>query len=192
MPTTHAKRICPPEPIIFKATPALPGRTTTSSSPVFRQMDWEVGFAAVIGTKAQHHRRQGAGVRCRLHHPQHVRCFQFRRASGQRQGCDTFAPIGPWLVTTDEITDPQNSDMWLDVNSDRMQTGADHDFNVAVGRLLQPVLRRPATSTTGTPPGGYGQSPNPPAQARRRDARIKGLGEQRQKVVAANNRGAPY
>jgi 2-keto-4-pentenoate hydratase/2-oxohepta-3-ene-1,7-dioic acid hydratase in catechol pathway len=108
------------------------------------------------------------------------------------KGFDTAGPIGPWLVTTDEIRDPQNLDMWLDLNGKRMQTGNTKTmiFNCAqiVSHVSQYMTLLPGdVITTGTPPGvGMGIKPNPvflkPGDVM--TLGVQGLGEQKQKVVA--------
>jgi 2-keto-4-pentenoate hydratase/2-oxohepta-3-ene-1,7-dioic acid hydratase in catechol pathway len=109
------------------------------------------------------------------------------------KGFDTAGPIGPWLVTTDEITDPQGLGMWLDVNVDRMQTGNTRDMVFSVAQLVSHVshymtLLPGDIITTGTPAGvGMYRKPEPvflkPGDVI--TLGIKGLGEQRQRVVAA-------
>jgi len=108
------------------------------------------------------------------------------------KGCDTFGPVGPWLVTRDEIGDVQNLDLWLDVNGKRMQTGNTRTMIFGVATLVSYVSRfltlEPGDLiTTGTPPGvGLGQKPQPcylkPGDVMRLG--IQKLGEQQQKLVA--------
>ena len=111
--------------------------------------------------------------------------YQLKRGAsqwGKGKGCDTFGPLGPWLVTTDEIKDPQNLDMWLDVNGVRRQTGNTRTmiFGVAdiVADLSQYMTLVPGdVITTGTPPGvGMGMKPEPgvPEGGRRRHAGHRG------------------
>ena len=113
------------------------------------------------------------------------------------KGCPTFGPIGPWLVTKDEIPDPQNLSMWLDVNGERMQKGSTTTmiFNVAkiVSYVSHFMILEPGdVITTGTPPGvGMGQKP--PRYLKAGDVvslGIQGLGEQRQRFVAYDNKNA--
>ncbi|MBI2317920.1 MAG: fumarylacetoacetate hydrolase family protein, partial [Betaproteobacteria bacterium] len=122
------------------------------------------------------------------------RAFQTQSSQWDKgKGCDTFGPIGPWLVTTDEITDPQNLDMWLDVNMERMQSGNTRTMIFSVAKIVAYCSRFMTLLpgdiiTTGTPPGvGFGKKPVPiflkPGDVM--NLGIKGLGEQRQKVVAA-------
>ncbi|MGI8894485.1 MAG: fumarylacetoacetate hydrolase family protein, partial [Casimicrobiaceae bacterium] len=120
--------------------------------------------------------------------------FQLRHGAsqwGKGKGCDTFGPIGPWLVTTDEIPDPQNLDMWLDVNGVRKQTGNTRTMIFGAADLVADVSRYMTllpgdVITTGTPPGvGMGMKPQQFLKAG--DVvtlGIQGLGEQKQKVVA--------
>src|SRR2546429_906384 len=120
--------------------------------------------------------------------------FQMERGGtwDKGKGCDTFGPVGPWLVTRDEIGDVQNLDLWLDVNGKRMQTGNTRTMIFGVATLVSYVSRfltlEPGDLiTTGTPPGvGLGQKPQPcylkPGDVMRLG--IEKLGEQQQKVVA--------
>ena len=123
------------------------------------------------------------------------RDYQLKKGGSQwskGKGCDTFGPIGPWLVTTDEIKDPQNLDMWLDVNGARRQTGNTRTMIFGVAALVSDLskcmtLLPGDIITTGTPPGvGLGMKPEPqflkPGDVV--TLGIKGLGEQRQEVVA--------
>jgi 2-keto-4-pentenoate hydratase/2-oxohepta-3-ene-1,7-dioic acid hydratase in catechol pathway len=110
------------------------------------------------------------------------------------KGCDTFGPVGPWLVTTDEVPDPQNLDMWLEVNGKRYQTGNTRTMVFGVAHLVSYISRfmtlQPGdVISTGTPPGvGLGQKPDPvylePGDRMRLG--IEGLGEQEQTVHAWN------
>ncbi len=122
------------------------------------------------------------------------RSFQIDRGGsqwGKGKGCDTFGPMGPWLVTRDEIEDVQSLDMWLDVNGERMQNGNTStmifDCNYLVSYLSRFMTLMPGdVITTGTPPGvGLGMDPQRwliPGDVM--TLGISGLGEQRQKVVA--------
>jgi 2-keto-4-pentenoate hydratase/2-oxohepta-3-ene-1,7-dioic acid hydratase in catechol pathway len=107
------------------------------------------------------------------------------------KGCDTFGPIGPYLVTTDEIRNPQNLDMWLDVNGVRRQTGNTRTMIFGIAALVADVSRYMTLLpgdiiTTGTPPGvGLGMKPTP-QYLKAGDVvtlGIQGLGDQRQKIV---------
>ncbi len=199
----HAKESnlpIPSEPVVFmKATTCINGPNDDVIQPKgSTKLDWEVELGVVIGTKAQYVSEDKA--------LQHVagycivndvseRDFQVGRPGGQwdkGKGCDSFGPIGPWLVTTDEITDPQKLDMWLDVNGKRMQTGNTQTMIFGVAQVVSHVsqfmtLMPGDIITTGTPPGvGMGIKPNPvfltPGDVV--SLGIRGLGEQRQKVVA--------
>ena len=188
----------PPEPIVFmKATTCISGPYDDVVQPRnSTKLDWEVELAFVIGTKAQYVKREDA--------LQHVagycvvndvseRAFQMATSQWDKgKGFDTAGPIGPWLVTTDEIPDPQVLDMWLDVNGKRMQTGNTRTmiFDVAaiVSHCSQYMTLLPGDIvTTGTPPGvALGMKPTP-VYLKPGDVMalgIQGLGEQRQKVVA--------
>ena len=107
------------------------------------------------------------------------------------KGCETFGPLGPWLVTPDEIKDIQNLDMWLDVNGERMQTGSTRTMVFGVSHLVSyvshfMVLEPGDVITTGTPPG-VGMAMKPPKYLRPGDVitlGIQGLGVQCQKVTA--------
>ena len=122
------------------------------------------------------------------------RDFQLERASqwDKGKGCDTFGPIGPWLVTTDEVADPQKLDMWLDVNGKRMQNGNTQTMIFGVAQIVslrQPVhdaaARRHHHHRHAAGRGhGHQAQPGVPQAGRRDDAGIHGLGEQKQKIVA--------
>ena len=111
------------------------------------KIDWEVELGIVIGTKA-HYVERGRRARARrrllLVNDVSEREFQLERGGqwDKGKGCDTFGPVGPWLVTADEVGDPQALDLWLDVNGERCQTGntGDHDLRLrASGQLHQPL-----------------------------------------------------
>lgn len=189
----------PKEPVLFmKATSALSGPSDDIVIPPGAlKTDWEVELGVVIGTRARHVSAADA--------LQHVagyvlvndvseRAFQMERGGqwDKGKGCDTFGPIGPWLVTADEVGDVQQLGMWLDVNGQRMQTGntATMIFNVAqiVSYLSRFMTLNPGdVITTGTPPGvGMGQKPNPVFLKAGDVMRlgIDKLGEQQQTVYA--------
>jgi len=197
----HAKETgspIPPEPIVFmKATTCISGPDDDVVQPKHStQLDWEVELAFVIGTKAQYVRKEDAlkhvAGYCVVNDVSE-RAFQFATNQWDKgKGFDSAGPIGPWLVTTDEIPDPQVLDMWLDVNGQRMQTGNTRTmiFDVAtlVSHLSEYMTLLPGDIvTTGTPPGvGLGMKPNP-VYLKPGDVMtlgIQGLGAQRQKVVA--------
>ena len=150
----------------------------------------------VIGTKAQYVEEK----RALAHVAGYLICndvsereYQIERGGqwDKGKGCDTFGPLGPWLVTRDEVADPQNLDMWLDVNGQRMQTGNTRTMIFGVAHLVSYVshfmtLMPGDVITTGTPPG-VGLAKNPPVFLKPGDVMslgINGLGEQRQKCAA--------
>ncbi|MEJ2173405.1 MAG: fumarylacetoacetate hydrolase family protein [bacterium] len=197
----HAKETgspIPPEPIVFmKATTCISGPVDDVVQPKHStQLDWEVELAFVIGAKAQYVKKEDAlkhvAGYCVVNDVSE-RAFQFATNQWDKgKGFDTAGPIGPWLVTTDEIPNPQVLDMWLDVNGQRMQTGNTRTmiFDVAtlVSHLSEYMTLLPGDIvTTGTPPGvGLGMKPNP-VYLKPGDVMtlgIQGLGAQRQKVVA--------
>jgi 2-keto-4-pentenoate hydratase/2-oxohepta-3-ene-1,7-dioic acid hydratase in catechol pathway len=188
----------PAEPIVFsKATTCISGPNDDVIQPKnSTKLDWEIELGVVIGTKAQY-----VGVDKALDHVAGYcvvndiseRAFQMATSQWDKgKGFDTAGPIGPWLVTTDEITDPQKLDMWLDLNGKRMQSGNTRTMIFSVAQIVSHVsqymtLLPGDIITTGTPPGvGMGIKPNPvwlkPGDVM--TLGIKGLGEQRQKVVA--------
>ena len=160
--------------------------------------DWEVELGVVIGRTARHVDKKDAlkhvAGYCIVNDVSE-REYQMKRSAtqwGKGKGCDTFGPIGPWLVTADEIKDPQNLDMWLDVNGMRRQTGNTRTMIFGVADLVADVSKYMTLLpgdmiTTGTPPGvGMGMKPEP-QYLKPGDVvtlGIAGLGEQRQKVIA--------
>jgi 2-keto-4-pentenoate hydratase/2-oxohepta-3-ene-1,7-dioic acid hydratase in catechol pathway len=187
----------PPEPIIFmKATSAIVGPNDAIEIPRGSQKtDWEVELGVVIGKAAKYVSQEAAldhvAGYCLINDVSE-RSFQAERQGQWTKGksCDTFGPIGPWLVTPDEIDDPQNLVMRLEVNGRRFQNGstATMVYGVAylVSYLSQFMSLQPGDIiSTGTPPGvGLGQNPNIFLKAG--DVvtlSIDGLGEQRQDVV---------
>ena len=121
------------------------------------------------------------------------RVFQIERSGGQwtkGKGCETFGPLGPWLVTKDEIPNPQKLDMWLDVNGEKRQRGSTRTMIFGIAHCVWYcsqffVLEPGDVITTGTPPG-VGLGMKPPQFLKARDVvrlGIEGLGEQQQKVV---------
>ena len=188
----------PREPIVFmKATTCIQGPDDPVMLPKgSTRTDWEVELGIVIGTKAQYVTKKDA-----LRHVAGYtivndvseREYQLERGPqwDKGKGCDTFGPIGPWLVTADEIANPQRLAMWLDVNGQRMQAGNTRTMIFGVAHLVSYVSRFMTLMpgdiiTTGTPPGvGMGQKP--PRYLKKGDVMtlgIEGLGEQRQEVVA--------
>jgi 2-keto-4-pentenoate hydratase/2-oxohepta-3-ene-1,7-dioic acid hydratase in catechol pathway len=191
----------PTEPIFFmKATSCLSGPHDDVIKPKdSTRLDWEVELGFVIGKKASYVSEAEAldhvAGFC-LVNDVSEREFQLGRPGGQwdkGKGCDTFGPVGPWLVTKDEIGDTGNLPMWLEVNGRRYQDGSSATM-VFKPAFLVAYLSRFFTLhpgdivTTGTPPGvGLGQKPTPIFLKVGDEMRlgIDGLGEQRQTVVEA-------
>ena len=197
----HAKEAgmpIPAEPIVFsKATSCISGPSDDIIQPKgSTKLDWELELGVVIGSKAQY-----VAVDEALEHVAGYcvvndvseRAFQLATSQWDKgKGFDTGGPIGPWLVTTDEIRDPQNLDMWLDLNGKRMQSGNTRTMIFSVAQIVSHVsqymtLLPGDIITTGTPSGvGMGIKPNPvwlkPGDVL--TLGIRGLGEQRQKIVA--------
>ena len=190
----------PKEPILFlKANSAICGPNDDVEIPRKSvKTDWEVELGVVIGAPAKYiteaeAMKHVAGY-CVINDVSE-REFQIERGGqwDKGKGCDTFGPIGPWLVTRDEIKNPDNLDMWLEVDGKRYQNGNTRTmiFNVAqiVSYLSHFMSLQPGdVISTGTPPGvGMGQKPNPiylkAGQVMKLG--IAGLGEQRQKTVQA-------
>jgi len=189
----------PAEPILFmKATSAVIGPNDTVILPKNTlKPDWEVELGVVIGRDARYIEEKDAlgyvAGYCVVNDLSE-RHFQTERGGQWTKGksADTFGPIGPWLVTTDEIADPQNLKMWLEVDGHRYQNGSTKTmiFGVAhvVAYISQFMSLQPGdVISTGTPPGvGMGQKPDPiwlkPGQTMRLG--VEGLGEQSQKTVA--------
>lgn len=189
----------PQQPVIFmKATSAIVGAfDDVMIPPGSEKTDWEVELGVVIGDAARNVSREGA-----LEHVAGYlvvndvseRAFQFDHGGQWVKGksCDTFAPLGPWLVTRDEIPDPQDLAMHLSVNGHRYQDGNTRTMIFDVATLVSHISRYMAllpgdVISTGTPPGvGLGQ--RPPVYLKPGDVMeldIAGLGVQRQRVVAA-------
>jgi 2,4-didehydro-3-deoxy-L-rhamnonate hydrolase len=197
----HAKEAgmaIPAEPIVFsKATTCISGPNDDVIQPKnSTKLDWEIELGVVIGSKAQYLSVDKAldcvAGYCVVNDISE-RAFQLATSQWDKgKGFDTAGPIGPWLVTTDEITDPQRLDMWLDVNGKRMQAGNTRTMVFSVAQIVSHVsqymtLMPGDIITTGTPPGvGMGIKPAPvflkPGDVM--TLGIKGLGEQKQKVVA--------
>ena len=188
----------PTEPIVFmKATTCINGPSDDIVQPRnSTKLDWELELGVVIGTKAQYVPADGAlehvAGYCVVNDVSE-RAFQMATTQWDKgKGFDTAGPIGPWLVTTDEITDPQTLDMWLDVNGKRMQKGNTRTMVFSCAKIISHVsqymtLLPGDIICTGTPPGvGLGIKPSPvflkPGDVM--TLGIEGLGEQRQKVVS--------
>jgi 2-keto-4-pentenoate hydratase/2-oxohepta-3-ene-1,7-dioic acid hydratase in catechol pathway len=189
----------PKEPIIFnKAPTCLCGPNDNTIIPKDSvKLDYEVELGIVIGKRARYLDRSKAMSAVAgyfLSNDVSERSFQIDRSGGQwnkGKGCESFGPIGPWLVTRDEIKDPQNLDMWLDVNGERRQTGNTRTMIFGVEHLVwycsQFFVMEPGDIiVTGTPPGvGLGFKPEPKF-LKAGDVvtlGIQGLGEQRQTIV---------
>lgn len=188
----------PPEPVIFmKATSAICGPNDPIIVPRgSEKTDWEVELAVIIGTKAKYVSEAEAlnyVAGYAVANDVSERAFQAERAGQWTKGksCDNFGQLGPWLVTRDEVPDPQNLSMWLTVNGKKMQNGSTKTmvYGVAhvVSYLSQFMTLHPGdVISTGTPPG-VGMGMKPQQYLRPGDVvelGIEGLGQQRQDVVA--------
>ena len=188
----------PAEPVVFmKATSCIQGPNDAVMLPRGSvKTDWEVELGVVIGTRARYVSEAEAlghvAGYCTINDISE-REYQIERGGtwDKGKGCDTFGPLGPWLVTRDDIADPQNLSMWLDVNGKRMQTGSTQTMVFSVAKIVSYVsefmtLEPGDVITTGTPPG-VGLGMKPPVYLKAGDTMalgIEGLGEQRQTVVA--------
>jgi 2,4-didehydro-3-deoxy-L-rhamnonate hydrolase len=198
----HAKETgnpIPGEPIFFlKANTALSGPNDSIEKPRgSTKLDWEVEIAAIIGTRAKYVSEAEA-----LNHVAGYcvcndvseRNFQIERLGQWTKGKshDTFGPVGPWLVTKDEVPDVQNLSLWLDVNGKRRQTGSTSTMIFSMAKCISYVsqfltLLPGDIITTGTPPG-VGTGMKPPHFLSVGDVvtlGIESLGEQRQEIIAA-------
>jgi len=202
----HAKETGSPIPehpvVFFKATSCISGPNDNVMVPKdSTQLDWEVELVIVIGRKAQYVSEKDAlryvAGYC-VGNDVSEREFQLKKSASQwskGKGCDTFGPLGPWLVTTDEVDDVQNLGMWLDVNGERRQTGNTRTMIFGVAAVVADVSKYMTllpgdVITTGTPPG-VALGMKPPVWLKAGDVMtlgIDGLGEQRQKVVPFNGR----
>ncbi|MFB8344071.1 fumarylacetoacetate hydrolase family protein [Brucella cytisi] len=188
----------PPEPVIFmKATSAIVGPNDDLLIPRgSEKTDWEVELGIVIGKTAKYVSEDDAldyvAGYCTLHDVSE-RAFQIERAGQWTKGksCDTFGPTGPWLVTKDEVADPQNLGMWLKVNGETMQDGSTKTMVYGVRHLVSYLsqfmsLQSGDIISTGTPPG-VGMGMKPPRYLKAGDVvelGIEGLGTQKQNVRA--------
>jgi 2,4-didehydro-3-deoxy-L-rhamnonate hydrolase len=188
----------PTEPIIFNKAPScICGPNDDVIIPRgSTKLDWEVELAIVIGRTASYvseNDAMGHVAGFCICNDVSERVFQNERGGSwsKGKGCPTFGPLGPWLVTPDEIADVQDLDMWLDVDGKRMQTGSTKTmiFSAAflVSYISQFMILEPGdVITTGTPPG-VGLGMKPPrflAVGNVMSLGIAGLGSQRQTVVA--------
>lgn len=184
------------EPVIFmKATSCIVGPSDDIVLPRGSiKTDWEVELGIVIGARASYVATADALKHVAGYvvvHDVSERAFQLERGGqwDKGKGCDSFGPIGPWLVTTDEIADVQNLDLWLDVNGERMQRGNTRTMIFSCAEIVSYVsqfmtLLPGDVICTGTPPG-VGMSRQPPRFLRSGDVvtlGIEALGEQRQVV----------
>ena len=189
----------PSEPIIFmKPTSALVGCNDAIVLPQGSvKSDWEVELGVAIGRKARYvseaEALQYVAGYCVVNDVSE-REYQIERGGtwDKGKGCDTFGPVGPWLVTADEVGDPQNLSMFLEVNGHRFQNGSTKTMIFGVAQLVSYVSRFMTLYpgdliSTGTPPGvGMGVKPNPVFLKAGDSIRlgIEKLGEQNQKVYA--------
>ena len=191
----------PAEPVLFmKASSAVIGANDAVVLPrESRKSDWEVELGVVIGTTARYVSEEDAlshvAGYCVVNDLSE-REYQLERGGqwDKGKGCDTFGPIGPWLVTSDEVADPQNLGLWLEVNGKRVQDGNTRTMVFGVANLVSYISRFMTLYpgdiiSTGTPPGvGMGQKPAAvylkPGDTMRLG--ISGLGEQQQTVHAWN------
>ena len=188
----------PPEPILFmKATSAICGPNDPTLIPrSSSKTDWEVELGVVIGTRAKHVPEDRAlehvAGYCIVNDVSE-REFQIERAGQWTKGKshDSFGPTGPWLVTRDEVADPQALALWLDVNGERVQDGSTRTMVYGVAHLVAYASRfmtlHPGdVIATGTPPG-VGLGMKPPRFLKPGDVvelGVEGLGQQRQEVIA--------
>lgn len=187
----------PAEPVVFtKANSCIQGPNDPVMLPKGSvKTDWEVELGVVIGTRARYVSQKDAlnyvAGFCVVNDVSE-RAWQLEHGLtwDKGKGFDTFGPIGPWLVTRDEIANVQKLGMWLDVNGQRMQTGNTKTMIFNVAKLVSYVsqlntLMPGDVITTGTPPG-VGMGMKPPVFLKKGDVitlGIEGLGEQRQEVV---------
>jgi 2-keto-4-pentenoate hydratase/2-oxohepta-3-ene-1,7-dioic acid hydratase in catechol pathway len=189
----------PKEPVVFtKARSCVVGPFDDVVIPKgSEKTDWEVELGVVIGSRASYVSEKDAMAHvagyCVINDVSE-RAYQLERGGGQwtkGKGCPTFGPIGPWLVTADEVADPQKLSMWLDVNGERMQNGSTATMIFGVRMLVAylshfMILEPGDVITTGTPPG-VGSGKKPPRFLKAGDTvslGIERLGQQAQRVVA--------
>ena len=187
----------PTEPIVFmKAITCLSGPNDTVMLPKeVSKADWEVELGVIIGSKAQYVSEKNAldfvAGYCVVNDLSE-RAFQLERGSqwDKGKGCDTFGPVGPWLVTRDEVPHPQKLSMWLDLNGERRQTGNTRTMIFSVANIISYLSRFMTLMpgdiiATGTPPGvGMGMKPQQfLTHGDTLHLGIEGLGEQHQQVI---------
>jgi len=189
----------PEEPIIFnKAPTCICGPNDDTMIPKqSAKLDYEVELGVVIGSRARYlakNKAMDAVAGYCLANDVSERVFQIERSGGQwtkGKGCETFGPLGPWLVTKDEIRDPQRLNIWLTVNGESRQKGSTRTMVFGVAHLVWYcsqffVLKPGDVIVTGTPPGvGLGFKPEPKFLKAGDVVRlgIDGLGEQQQKIA---------
>lgn len=192
----------PSEPVIFmKATTSICGPNDDTITPKnATKLDYEVELGIVIGTKAQYVSEEKAldyVAGYTIVNDVSERVFQMQSSQWDKgKSADTFGPIGPWLVTTDEITDPQTLDMWLDVNTERRQESNTRDMIFSCAKIVSYVshfmtLMPGDIICTGTPSGVAIGIKDRDAYLKPGDVvtlGIKGLGEQRQKILPFNGK----
>jgi 2,4-diketo-3-deoxy-L-fuconate hydrolase len=193
----EAKMPIPAEPVVFmKATTCISGPDDPIIKPVdSTKLDWEVELGIVIGRET----RRVSEAKALDHvagycvfHDVSERAFQLERGGqwDKGKGCDSFGPIGPWLVTKDEIADPQALRLWLEVNGERMQDSTTADMIFSCAEIVSYVSRFMTllpgdVICTGTPQGvgmGRGRFLQVGDKVR---LGVEGLGEQQQMVIAA-------
>ncbi|MGC5778771.1 fumarylacetoacetate hydrolase family protein [Methylobacterium sp. NFXW15] len=195
----------PSEPVVFtKAISSLHGPNDPVMLPKDSvKGDWEVELGIVIGRRASYVEETDALAHVAgycLVNDVSEREYQIERGGtwDKGKGCDTFGPVGPWLVTADEVGDPQALDLWLDVNGKRMQTGNTRTMIFTCAHIVSYLSRFMTLMpgdviTTGTPPGvGMGMKPQP-VYLKPGDVMTLGiekLGQQRQDVLAWQRREA--
>jgi 2,4-didehydro-3-deoxy-L-rhamnonate hydrolase len=187
----------PKEPVVFtKQVNCISGpNDTVTLPPKSKKGDWEVELGVIIGTKAKNIKEADAlkyvAGYCTINDLSE-REFQIERSGQWTKGksYDTFGPIGPWLVTKDEVKDPQNLDMGLELNGKRVQTGNTSTMVFGVAKIVSHLsefftLMPGDIITTGTPPGvGMGMKPSKYLKpGDKMKIWIEGLGEQNQVVV---------
>ena len=202
----HARETGSPIPehpvVFFKAPSCIVGPNDNVMVPKdSTQLDWEVELVVVIGSTARHVAEKDAMKYVAGYcagNDVSEREFQLKKGASQwskGKGCDTFGPLGPWLVTKDEIKDPQSLGMWLDVNGERRQTGSTNTMIFGVAAVVADVSRYMTllpgdVITTGTPPG-VALGMKPPVWLKAGDVitlGVDGLGTQKQKVVPFKGR----
>ena len=188
----------PTEPVVFfKASSSVVGPNDNIVIPKnSEKTDWEVELAVVIGKRANYVSEEDAMdyvAGYALHNDVSERAFQLERGGQWVKGksCDTFAPLGPWLVTKDEIANPNNLNLWLELNGNRVQDGNSNDFifNIqqVISYLSQFMSLMPGDIISTGTPEGVGLGFKPPVYLKHGDVielGIEGLGSARQEVVA--------